>query len=313
MNNTTKIYGSIIYNKNSYCDKEYLLLICKDDNIVKLYKKIDCDHYRIVRNRPTCFLFIDCESGFEVLVNGNSYKIYKIPGSNNQFPPTSFPPTTFPPSPFTSPIGFPCICPPGSPGGVIELASFFGMTAGSGNPGPDDYAVPIAVSAAGSSSNTGAASVAINFPRVAAPAVGGIVINNPNTVSTQGGEGNQFFNTEFLLPSVGTYNVRWHISVNEAAQFSLFTSVIPYPPTNGTGSFTPLVVPPVGLNAGGNPSQSGQATGTVIYNGDVTFYNAVAGTAIQIRNFASSAALIVTPIPGGTNAQAAVITITRLA
>jgi len=107
------------------------------------------------------------------------------------------------------------------------------------------------------------------------------------------------------LPSVGTYRVTWHISVDEPAQWSIFISTAANPSPGGL--FNPIVV------ALGAPGNVGQATGTSQLVGDVVFANAVAGSAIQIRNYASAAALTVTPLPGGTRAQAAVLIIQRLA
>ena len=64
----------------------------------------------------------------------------------------------------------------------------------------------------------------------------------------------------------------------------------------------------------GVPSQSGHATGTNQFYGDTIFTNPVAGAAIQIRNYASSNGTVtVTPLPGGSQSQAVVLNITRLA
>ena len=171
------------------------------------------------------------------------------------------------------------------------------MTAGPGNTGNNDYAATIAVSTNPAAGPSAALGSAINFPRAAVPAVGGIFINNPGPA--------QVDNTEFVLPAIGTYRVSWHISVDEPAQFALWVGVLPAP--NAGDLFTPITV------ANGRPSQSGQATGTEIYNGDTTFQTLMAGSVIQVRNCMSAAALTVTPLPGGTQAQAAVLTIMRLA
>jgi hypothetical protein len=210
----------------------------------------------------------------------------------------------------TTKCGCPPTCPTGPTGatgssgatgatggtGASEYAAFFGMTAGPGNTGSNDYPATIASSAA---SPSVAAGSAINFPRMMAPTVGGIVINNP-------GPG-QADNTEFILPSVGIYRIAWHISVDEPAQWGLWVSTTAHPPP-GTGLFMQDVA------TNGAPSQVGQATGTSQLAGDVVFNNTVAGSAIQIRNYASSAgAVTVTPLPGGTQAQAVVLIIQRLA
>jgi hypothetical protein len=183
--------------------------------------------------------------------------------------------------------------------GPTEFGAFFGMTAGPGNFGANDYPATIASSAGPPSV---AALSAINFPRASVPAVG-VAINNHGLTQTD--------NTEFILPSVGTYRVTWHISVDEPAQTGLWISsdalgaVVSSPPPHGL--FTPVTT------ALGAPSQVGQSTSTSQLVGDVIFFNPVAGSAIQIRNFASSSgALTVTPLPGGTQAQAVTLTIQRL-
>ncbi len=183
----------------------------------------------------------------------------------------------------------------GSAGGLAAFASFFGMTAGPGNTGANDYPATIAASAAGPSV---AGLSAINFPRASAPAVGGIVINNPGAAQTN--------NTEFLLPAQGTYRVTWHISVNEPAQWSLWIGAAPSQAPGG--NFNELTV------ASGSPSTVGQATGTAQLVGDVIFTTPFANAVIQIRNFAASGGTVtVTPLPGGTQAQGVVLNIERLA
>jgi hypothetical protein len=177
----------------------------------------------------------------------------------------------------------------------LEFASFFGMTTGPSNTGVNDYPATIAASAAGPSV---AGLSAINFPRTAVPAVGGIVINNPGGAQTN--------TTEFILPSVGTYRVTWHISVDEPAQWSLWISTAASPAPGG--QFNQVTT------ASGAPGQVGQATGTAQLVGDVVFRNTVANSAIQIRNYAASGGTVtVTPLPGGTQAQAVVLIIQRLA
>ena len=60
-------------------------------------------------------------------------------------------------------------------------------------------------------------------------------------------------------------------------------------------------------------STIGQATGTSQLVGDVVFATPFANAVIQVRNFASAAALTVTPLPGGTQAQAVSLIIEQLA
>lgn len=177
------------------------------------------------------------------------------------------------------------------PSSTTSFASFFGMPAGPGNTGANDYPATIAASAAGPSV---AGLSAINFPRPAVPATGGIVINNPGAAQTD--------NTEFLLPTVGIYNVRWHISVDEPAQWSLWIGTAPSQAPGGT--FSELIA------SLGSPSSVGQATGTAQLVGDVIFQTPFANAVIQIRNFAASGGTVtVTPVPGGTQAQAVVLNI----
>jgi hypothetical protein len=169
------------------------------------------------------------------------------------------------------------------------------MPAGPGNVGADDYPATIAASAAGPSV---AGLSAINFPRAAVPAVGGIAINNPGVAQTN--------NSEFLLPAQGVYRVTWHISVDEPAQWSLWIGAAAAQAPGGL--FSPHTV------ALGRPSTVGQATGTDQLVGDVIFATPFANAVIQIRNFAASGGTVtVTPLPGGTQAQAVVLNIERLA
>ena len=179
--------------------------------------------------------------------------------------------------------------------GISAFASFFGMPAGPGNVGANDYPATIAASAAGPSV---AGLSAINFPRAAAAPVGGVAINNPGVAQTD--------NTEFLLPAQGTYRVTWHISVDEPAQWSLWIGAAPGQAPGGL--FNPQTA------ALGTPSTVGQATGTAQLVGDVVFTTPFPNAVIQIRNFAASGGTVtVTPTPGGTQAQAVALVIERLA
>ena len=142
-----------------------------------------------------------------------------------------------------------------------------------------------------------AAGSAINFPRPAVPATGGIVINNIGVTQAD--------NTEFLLPAQGVYRVSWLISVTATAQFSLWIGLLAGQAAGG--QFQPITV------NNGVPSQSGQATGTEQFFGDTIFATPFVNAVIQVRNYASSAAVTVTPVPGGTQAQSVVLNIMRLA
>jgi hypothetical protein len=192
---------------------------------------------------------------------------------------------------------------------ITELGAFFGMPAGPSNTGINDYPATIATSAIGPSV---AGLSAINFPRLSAPTIGGIIINNPGIAQTD--------NTEFILPSVGTYHVSWHISVNEPAQWSLWittdgsgTAIVAGGPGGLFSQFKTDISGLYSTTGSGVASQVGQADLTSQLNGDVIFRNPIAGSAIQIRNYAASGGTVtVTPLPGGTQAQAIVLNIQRL-
>jgi len=62
----------------------------------------------------------------------------------------------------------------------------------------------------------------------------------------------------------------------------------------------------------GTPSTVGQVTCTAQLVGDVVRERSFKDAVIQIRNFASAAAVTVTPLPGGTQARAAVLVIEQL-
>lgn len=161
--------------------------------------------------------------------------------------------------------------------------------------GLNDYPATFSSSPAGPSV---AGLSAINFPRLQAPVVGGISINNPGGAQTN--------NTEFLLPNAGTYRVSWHLSVDEPGQTSLWISTAASPAPGGT--FVQV------QTAQGSPSNVGRAGLTAQMIGDVVFQSPVANSVIQVRNYASSGGtLTVTPLPGGTQAQALTLMIQRLA
>jgi hypothetical protein len=187
-----------------------------------------------------------------------------------------------------------------SPGAPIVFGSFYGMTAGTGNPGATDYAATLASSAAPPSVAAGSA---MNFPRPSCTAVGGIAINDPGS--------DQAHNTEFILPNLGTYRVRWQASFDEKGQTSLFIN--PTPTTGGGGSFNQVV------DASGHAlGNTGRAALTAQMINEVIFDNSLAtggaaGAVIQVRAYANAAALTYTPIPGGTCAQVVSISIEQLA
>ena len=194
--------------------------------------------------------------------------------------------------------------PTGAPGGGGGggFGAFFGMPAGPGNQvSPvSDYAATFAISAA-PPSVAGPPNSAINFPRFSAPSVGGIVINNPGPFSDQSR------NNEFLLPAVGTYRVSWHATFEQPAQTSLFINTAPNIGIGG-GLFDTIQA------SFGTPGNVERSVGATQLVGDVVFQNTIAPSAIQIRNWASTGAINISPPAGaGTQAQAAVIIIQQLA
>ena len=180
---------------------------------------------------------------------------------------------------------------------VLEYGCWFGMSAGPGNSGINDYPANVTETAPAPSF---ALTSALNFPRQVVTPSPGLQINNPGLLQTN--------NTEFLLSDVGVYRLHWHISVDQPAQWGLWVSVAPFQAPGGL--FTPYVV------ALGQPACIGQATGTSQLSGDLLFLNSTSGNIYQIRNEAASgggAGLTVSQTPGGQNAQSAIILFTRIA
>ncbi len=181
---------------------------------------------------------------------------------------------------------------------IVALGAFFGMNAGPGNNGAEDYPNLFSVS---SPITSLANATAINFPRASIPPIG-VSINNPGVLQTN--------NTEFLLIEAGIYQITWTIAVDESAQICLFISsdingnIIPATPGGG-GFFTPYKA------ALGTPGQVGRATGTNQLLGNVIISVPVDNAAIQLRNCQSFTPLSVTFQPGGTQAQAWNLTIIR--
>jgi len=88
--------------------------------------------------------------------------------------------------------------PTGATGGLAGFGMFFGLTAGTGNGGPTDYAATIPV-------KTAAGTGRVPFPRNG-PAVGGIV---------------RIDSSSFTLPAIGTYEITFRVHTTEPGQLQL--------------------------------------------------------------------------------------------
>lgn len=140
--------------------------------------------------------------------------------------------------------------------GLSEFASFFALM-------PGDNAATVAVGAA------------VQFPQNG-PTSGTITRTGPST---------------FNVPTIGTYEVSWQVSVSEAGQ--LVAAL------NGTQVANTV---------------AGRATGTSQIMNSVFITTTLVNSVLDIRNPAgNAAALTITPIAGGTNAVSAWLTIKRLA
>jgi len=143
--------------------------------------------------------------------------------------------------------------------GALGYAMFYGNA-------PGDYSSTIAVGAA------------IDFPH--AGPTGGI------TSITRSGAGN------FVLPTIGTYDISFMVSITEAGQLELSTSHL--------GLIT--------------YSTTGRATGTSLITNRVFLTTTVVNDVLSVLNPpGNSTALTVTPIAGGTHAAATTLCIVRLA
>lgn len=164
--------------------------------------------------------------------------------------------------------------PAGPAGGISEFAMFYGLTTGTGNAGPDDYAATIAV-------KTSAGTGRVPFPRNG-PIVGGMAIAVGGTLPP--------LVAEVTIPNAGTYEVTFVTSVTEAGQLQLEVDGVDLPET-----------------------VAGRATGTneIIGNSIITVG---AGAKLAVINpTGNAAALTITPSAGGTHAVAQTLTIKRLA
>ena len=116
---------------------------------------------------------------------------------------------------------------------------------------------------------------AVEFPRNG-PSRGGIIRDVMNPTNT------------FILPAIGTYEITWQVSVDEAGQMALAF--------DDTG---------LGFTADPN-TVVGRATGTTQIVGMCFFTTSAINTKIQIQNFNSTAALTITPDAGTAAGRQAV-------
>jgi hypothetical protein len=120
-------------------------------------------------------------------------------------------------------------------------------------------------------------------------AVGGDV-NFPVTGPILGSDINRISTSEFNLVSVGTYQIFFQVSINEAAQLVV------------TLSNTELAY-----------TRVGRATGTTQLFGICLIQSSVPNSTLTIRNpVGNSTALTITPLAGGAGAVSAHLIITRI-
>lgn len=142
----------------------------------------------------------------------------------------------------------------------VGFSSFYGLTTGTGNAGPNDYAATIAV-------KTIAGTGRVPFPR-----------NGPTSgVATNG-------STVFTIPTAGTYEVTFVVNVDEPAQLQLEVNGADLPETlvsraTGTNQIigTSIITVPAGaLLAVINPV--GNATALTVTPSDGSLTHAIAQT-----------------------------------
>ncbi len=168
----------------------------------------------------------------------------------------------------------------GATGGTLSYGFFYGLTAGTDNPGATQYAATIA------------AGVPINFPN-AGPTAGGVAINNPGSGVVQTN------NTKFTLANIGTYEVKFYVQTTEPGQFEADI---------GDGTTQSIILGSCGANqtptAGGHPITQ-------------TFYVTTASTnrVLRIINPAGNpTALTITPTDASvTHANSPTLSIKQIA
>jgi len=99
----------------------------------------------------------------------------------------------------------------------------------------------------------------------------------------------------FLLPAIGTYQISWQASIDEAGQLDLWLDP-------GTGAIEQ------------STTVAGRATGTNQIVNTVLITTTVPGTVLTVRNpSGNSPALTITPKAGGTHAVSGWLVIEQLA
>jgi hypothetical protein len=111
----------------------------------------------------------------------------------------------------------------GATGAISEFAMFFGLTSGTGNAGPTDYAATIAV-------KTVAGSGRVPFPR------DGSTTGDITRVDA----------SSFILPDIGTYEITFRVHTTEPGQLQLELNGVDSPQTvavnmNPTAGGHPIV------------------------------------------------------------------------
>jgi hypothetical protein len=175
-----------------------------------------------------------------------------------------------------------------TPGALTDLAYFYGMTAGTGNGGANDYSATIPIS-------TGAVNQGVPFPRTG-PSFGTHILTP---------SGSNFDQISITAP--GFYKISFAVSVTEAGQLGLEYC------TDGVGTVWNLMAP---VNSGTIATfpltTFGRATGTSQIVGNVVL-NIPSAMLIRVANTHSASALTITQIAGGTNAVGGTIIIEKIA
>ena len=196
--------------------------------------------------------------------------------------------------------------------GEAGVAGTTGATGSAGPTGPAGAAGPTGLNGVGATGGTGATGpagpegshgssayaefYALMPPNNAATVGVGKPVqfpqNGPSTGAIIRHEGTSL--TEFVLPSIGTYQVDFSVSVDEPGQLVL------------------------GLNSGSGMVELGytvygRATGTSQISGDALVTTTAANSALELLNpAANTTALTITPLAGGTQPAAASFVIHQL-
>jgi len=171
------------------------------------------------------------------------------------------------------------VVPPLGPTGPTGTTGTTGTTGATGSAGVSGTFGGFFALMPGDNAATVAAGAAVEFPQDGAAGVG-------VTRSTA---------TQFVLADIGTYEVSWQVSVDEAGQLAL------------------------DVDAGGGPlivanSVAGRATGTSQIMNHVLLTTTVVNSVLRVINPAGNpAALTITPSAGGTHAVSAWLLIKRIA